>query len=137
MPSLVGSMRAEANGGWCPSRSSKPLRLLTGPGGFDSCRLREGNGIRTPGATKFGVMRARQRNAPRSGLARESAVVGKGRNVAPGLAHMRHVRRTAPMSESRSCEPTFVVAARSREGGTLFYPAAESGEPLGRRAQYR
>src|SRR5947209_1944208 len=64
MPSLVGSMRAEANGGWCPSRSSKPLRLLTGPGGFDSCRLRRRNvmGRRPPdlGLTLFPISAKRE-----------------------------------------------------------------------------
>ena len=35
-------LRAEVNGGWCPSRSSKPVRPFTGPGGFDSFRLRFG-----------------------------------------------------------------------------------------------
>ena len=34
-------MRAEANGGWCPSRSSKPVKRLTVLGGFDSFRLRD------------------------------------------------------------------------------------------------
>ena len=30
------SQALEAKGDWCPSRSSKPVRPLTGPGGFDS-----------------------------------------------------------------------------------------------------
>jgi hypothetical protein len=35
-----GRLSSEATAGWCLSRSSKPVRLRKGSGGFDSFRLR-------------------------------------------------------------------------------------------------